>query len=307
MEYNNYQEALANLCNVSQKERFAAVKFFITNFHPEAKATLKKTLSTEKVQYIKINLEKAIYLLENKETHKKIKEDIIEEKIDIDEKYINFFKMQAIDEFSGIVLHELEPKIGIIKVLLEREIDNYQESIIKQKVEDFEYFFNSLKNLRRSVQVPKYKEVNISGLIKSVFHEEVTKYKNIKINFEGSENLIIKTDKYLLSIVLSNAIRNALESLNELSEEDKKKMMISWGKTDVYTWINIMDEGIGLTDTSENAFKLGNTTKSKSTHSGFGLSIIEQAIHSLLGDVELKNIEKPRGAKLTIRLYSNEQ
>lgn len=303
MEYN-LQNALQDLQDSTATKRFEAVKFFLKNKHPEAKKQLEKVLATEKVKYIKIHLKNAINILENVEIEKKFKEELIEEKIIINEDAKNYFKTLAIDEFSGVILHELEPKIGILKSILERDIPNYHESRIKLKINDFEQFFISLRDLRKSTHTPIYSEVKISNLVKEIFSEEIKNYQKIKIIFEGEEDLIIKTDKYLLSFILSNGIRNALESLNELDVEDDKKMMIYWGLTDIDIWISISDEGIGLKDSSENAFKLGNTTKS--SHTGFGLNIIEQAINSLLGEVTLSN-NHPKGAKLNIRIPNNDK
>ncbi len=302
MEYN-LSNALKDLQDSTAKKRFEAVKFFLKNKHPEIKDKLEKLQNTEKVKYIKIHLKKAINLLENLETEKKLKEELTEEKIIIDDNTKNYLKALAIDEFSGVILHELEPKIGILKSLLEKDIPNYNESRIKLKINDFEQFFISLRNLRKSTDIPVYSEVRISELIKEIYSEESKNYHEIEINFEGQAELIIKIDRYLLSIIISNGIRNALESLKELPADNKKRITISWGTTNIDIWISISDEGIGLKDSSENAFKLGNTTKS--SHTGFGLSIIEQAINSLLGEVQLSN-SHPRGAKLTIRLPNND-
>ena len=302
---SNYKEAITKLNSETQSIRFSAVKFFLNHIHPEAKDILKERLLVEKVRHIKVNLEKALSLLNNIESQKRIKEIVSDETITINDDVKEYFKTQAINEFSGIILHELEPKIGILKTLGKEEVKDYGKSLIKSKIEDFEHFFKSLRNLNKSTQIPSYSEVDIVELIKETFFEEHARYDSIQIKMEGDESLIIKTDKYLLSIILANGIRNALESLSELPENNLKKMIITWGTTDISTWINIMDEGLGLNDSPENAFKLGNTTKSKSDHSGFGLGIIEQAINSLRGEVELTN-NNPRGAKLTIRLYNNE-
>ena len=169
MEYN-LSNALKDLQDSTAKKRFEAVKFFLKNKHPEIKDKLEKLQNTEKVKYIKIHLKKAINLLENLETEKKLKEELTEEKIIIDDNTKNYLKALAIDEFSGVILHELEPKIGILKSLLEKDIPNYNESRIKLKINDFEQFFISLRNLRKSTDIPVYSEVRISELIKFIFY-----------------------------------------------------------------------------------------------------------------------------------------
>ncbi len=295
MEFN-YDEALKNLDSSTQRDRFSAVKYFIKNKHPEIKHILIDKLTNEKVQHIKKALEKAIDILNNNEA------------MNIDESEINAFledtkdvkkylKAKAIDEFSGIILHELEPKIGMLKTYLAAEINNYENSKSKEYIEEFEQFFIALENLRKSSAIAKFSEVNISKLINKIAEEEIK--TDINIVFDGTENLIVKGDKHLLSFAIANGIRNAQESLSLLSENEQKKLMISWDKTDIDYWICIADEGIGLKSSPEEAFKLGNTSKNKKDHTGFGLSIISQSMNSLNGTADLSN--NGVGAKLILR------
>ena len=147
---SNYKEAITKLNSETQSIRFSAVKFFLNHIHPEAKDILKERLLVEKVRHIKVNLEKALSLLNNIESQKRIKEIVSDETITINDDVKEYFKTQAINEFSGIILHELEPKIGILKTLGKEEVKDYGKSLIKSKIEDFEHFFKSLRNLIRA-------------------------------------------------------------------------------------------------------------------------------------------------------------
>ncbi len=293
----NYEEALVNLTSTTARERFEATKFFMKNKFPEVKTSLIEQKKVEKVMHIKKALDKALSNQEEAEV------------IDSDESFLDsiledpkgikkHLKAQAIDEFSGIILHELEPKIGILKVLLATEIDKYEESSSKKCMEEFEQFFKALENLRKSSTISSSDEIDIPQIIKDIVSTEIN--TDINITYEGMQPCIAISDKNLLSLAISNGIRNAKESLLELSDESEKKMMISWDRTDIDCWICIADEGVGLKDTPEAAFLLGTT--SKDNHSGFGLGIINQAMETIGGDAELLNNDV--GAKLILR-WSN--
>ncbi len=293
MEYN-YEDALTNLFSHTHRERFASVKFFIKNKYPEIKPKLIEQLQVERVMYIKKALERALNILDNNQIMN-LEESEIDVVLDDPENVKKYFKAKAIDEFSGIVLHELEPKIGMLKTYLETEINDYENSSSKKAIEEFEQFFMALESLRESSSPPKYKEVDVSKLIKKIVSEEIK--LDLEIIYEGSENCIVRTDKHLLSFAISNGIRNAQESLSEISNEKKRKIMISWDITDIDCWICIADEGTGLTGSPEQAFILGNS--SKDGHSGFGLGIIHQSMESIGGTAEL--LDNGVGAKLILR------
>lgn len=290
----NYEEALENLTSTTARERFEATKFFMKNMFPEAKTSLIEQKKVEKVMHIKKALDKALSHQEEAEVVNLDESDLEPtlENLAVMKKHL---KAQAVDEFSGIILHELEPKIGLLKLSLQSEFDKYEESSSKKCLEELEQFFNALENLRKSSIMSSSDQVDISQLVKDIVSTESA--LDINITYEGPQPCIVTSDSALLTLAISNGIRNAKESLLELPSEVEKKMMISWSLTDIDCWICIADEGVGLKDTPEAAFRIATT--SKDNHSGFGLSIINQAMETIGGYAELSN--NGIGAKLILR------
>lgn len=102
-------------------------------------------------------------------------------------------------------------------------------------------------------------------------------------------------------MAISNGIRNAVESINSASQlRQTDGIVVNWGETNSDYWIAIIDDGIGLGKMADKPIKIGNTTKSG--HMGMGLSITQQAIQTLNGNLTLSS-PNPRGAVFELRWY----
>lgn len=293
---SNYEEALAALSSPAAIDRFDAARYFIKNSDSRATDQLMIQRRIEKVRHVKMALDKALSNINKLETNELLAIDIqVDEATDVERK--RYLKAEAIDEFSGILLHELAPKLGILEATLNTEFHSFDSSQSKKCIGNLMQVFNAIEQLRISASAPDSKEVDLAQLIKNILTEEVQ--GTIGVYLEGSQPYIIKTDPALLSLAISNGIRNSSESINALTNmSDDKSITVSWGGSDQEFWVSIIDEGIGVRGNPNEAFTIGNTNKTG--HTGFGMGIMRQAIDSLGGTVELSNIESG-GAKLILR------
>ena len=293
---SNYEEAIAALSSPTAIDRFDAARYFIKNSDSRATDQLRIQRRIEKVRHVKMALDKALNNIDKLETNQLLTIDLqVDEATDVERK--RYLKAEAIDEFSGILLHELAPKLGILEATLNTEFHSFDSSQSKKCIGNLMQVFNAIEQLRISASAPDSKEVDLAQLIKNILTEEVQ--GTIRVNLEGSQPYIIKTDPALLSLAVSNGIRNSSESINALTNmSDDKSITVSWGGSDQEFWVSIIDEGIGVRGNPNEAFNIGNTNKTG--HTGFGMGIMRQAIDSLGGTVELSNIESG-GAKLILR------
>lgn len=293
---SNYEEALAALSYPTAIDRFNAARYFIKNIDSRATDQLMIQRRIERVRHVRMALDKALSNINKVKTNQLLTIDIqVDEATDVERK--RYLKAEAIDEFSGILLHELAPKLGILEATLSTEFHSFDSSQSKKCIGNLMQVFNAIEQLRISASAPDSKEVDLAQLIKNILTEEVQ--GNIRVNLEGSQPYIIKTDPALLSLAISNGIRNSSESINALTNmSDDKSITVSWGGSDQEFWVSIIDEGIGVRGNPNEAFNIGNTNKTG--HTGFGMGIMRQAIDSLGGTVELSNIESG-GAKLILR------
>jgi signal transduction histidine kinase len=291
----NFDDELKKLKSDATKDRLKAARFFAINNFPEALEALKAQRRIERVRHVKTAIDHAINHID-KLAVVAIGEDGIGDTDKSYEVLRKYSRAKAIDEFAGILLHELAPKLGVLKSCLIREIAEYNDSDSIKQMDGILQIFDALKSLRKSALPPETQEIDLSQLIKDTGSDEVG--DEVTIHFEGTQPCITKCDPALLRLALSNGFRNAYESLSELPEDIPKIMVVSWGLTDIDCWISVIDEGSGLKDSAEAAFRIGTTNKSG--HTGFGMGIMRQAMESLGGNAELSPVATG-GAKLLLR------
>lgn len=286
---DNLDSALKMLSSNDANERFYAARYFIENNIPSARKYLLTQRRKELVRHVRMALDKAI---NNMSSEVEIDTEVDEL---TDKARVKFLKLEAIDEFSGTILHELAPKIGLLEDNLSFELEDYENSNSKRVIDSLHRIFSAIESLRRTASKPESNEFDLSQLIRDILAEE-NKYQ-IPCNFEGVHHCIIKSDRSILGLALANGIRNAIESINSNDHGDKE-LTICWGTNNVDNWVTIIDSGLGLFGSPEAAFKIGNTNKEN--HSGFGMAIIQQAIENLGGSVSLSNVSSG-GAKLDLK------
>ena len=111
-------------------------------------------------------------------------------------------------------------------------------------------------------------------------------HKKCAVSFAGTTPLLVQGDAALITIAVTNGLRNAIEAALPVAEDNRKPaIIVTWGATDRDNWISILDEGVGYHGNIQGAFEIGGTTKPG--HSGNGLPAIKAAMLSLSGTVEL--------------------
>jgi len=207
---------------------------------------------------------------------------------------VDAVKSVAVSESIGQVLHELEPIIGSINVFAEKEIANFSESKTKDELEKLNEVIETFEDWRRVEQSPTYKEVKILEVISREVDRILPKSR-VDIHIDISEELIYILSPALLRIIVSNALRNSVESSNQPTVREKHPIVIKGSATDNSIWICVIDDGLGLQNKSEILLKSRHTTKPGNR--GLGLAIIDKAVRSMGGDWKLTS-STPHGAEL---------
>lgn len=219
----------AQLTSTNTTIRFEAVAYFISNNHPEVRDLLIECQRYEKVRHIKMALNKAIDKLSTVFPQQIHTENFAEE---IDPSLSYFLKNQAIDEVSGLFLHELSPQVGLLKGSLESEFTEYANSQSKKYLEQIILVFQAIESLRRSTNRPNNTEIDLAQLLRDICID-ISFIKNdpiplnpVEIIYEGSQPFILNSDASLLTLAISNAIRNSFESLKSLHSKPNEQLSI---------------------------------------------------------------------------------
>ena len=289
---NDVDELIQNLESTSSYKRFKAASYFSKNHCPAAIEALRARQKVEKVKHVKMVIDRAIRRI-NAEEVAGIDEENFGEDADVLKQHL---KSKAIDEFSGLLLHEMEPIFGLLKLSAKQELDNYEGSDTKKYLDKLRRLLSAIKKLRTAAFTSKAEEVNLSQMVADICSEEIN--ERVDLHLEGNQPFVTLCDSNLLALALSNGIRNSTESISSCAGNDKRRIIITWGTTEVDDWVSIIDEGIGLVDSPESAFQLGNTNKND--HTGFGLTIVRQAMESMNGVAELSQ-STTGGAQLILR------
>ncbi|PFG11528.1 sensor histidine kinase [Marinobacter sp. LV10MA510-1] len=288
--------ALQDLRSASVSLRFRAARYFVKSKHPECKLALIERLKVERVRHIKMALRQAISSIDKVE---EIKPVVATDYDFATEKALRrYLKAQAISEFSGTIIHELSKKIGLLEANLQKEFQDFSDSLSQKSLDNLKAVFKGIENLQRSVENPTTTEFDFSLLIEDIAYEEISD-SDISVNFEGPRPCIVKSDRSILTLALSNGVRNSIESIVQVTNYSSlNNIVISWGINDHDVWVSIIDNGIGIFGDPKKAFKIGNTNKKG--HIGFGLGILDQCMDTLGGLSELSNVSSG-GAKLVLR------
>lgn len=177
----------------------------------------------------------------------------------------------------------VEKCIGLVRSAAQREIDNFDVSDTKTHLDSLDDLLASIQSLRQAAAAPKFSQVDISQVIDEVVAREA-QHSSIAVERSGPQNLICVTDQGLISLVIANGLRNAIEA-TEATDSKAKQVVISWGCTADEVYISIIDEGVGLRSESNYAFDIGRTSKTR--HQGMGLPIAQRAANTLRGVVDL--------------------
>ena len=126
---------------------------------------------------------------------------------------------------------------------------------------------------------PVMSKNNLVAITKSVVVLPQTAYSDLSFDYDISDQFIyISCDSAQVSRAISNVIKNAIESIEEKrirdKEEFKGKILINIGKNEKVSFVEIIDNGVGLPEDEarQNLTDPYITTRTKGT--GLGLAIV---------------------------------
>lgn len=202
---------------------------------------------------------------------------------------------KVIERVTGTLLHEILPKLGDIEFEASRELPRYEQSQLKTKIDKLKSLMDGLEDLQSSTSAKRITEFAIFPLISEAVEDqpgsEVVQFG------EGDRDLIVVGDPNLVMLAFCNGLRNAIEAGEEL---DGSNIAVTWGKSDIHYYVNIIDRGPGLSGSEEAALAIGRTTKSG--HRGLGLAIARGAMATLDGRITLRPNE-PHGTIFAMEWY----
>ncbi|MCK1480740.1 sensor histidine kinase [Bradyrhizobium sp. 197] len=204
--------------------------------------------------------------------------------------------LRAMRTVTERVLHQLNPLIGDIEHAAAAEVPNFGSSRTKTAVGQMQLQAAAIEKLYNASKPAIIEEFDLATVIRNCLPNDL-EHQRCSVSFAGVQPLMVQGDSSLVTIAVTNGIRNAIEACLPTAKEDHKPaIIINWGKSDRDNWISIIDEGVGFTGSIPGAFEIGTSSKG---HSGHGLPAAKAAMLSLSGTIELLP-QKDRGCALTL-------
>ena len=311
---NKYIVTLANksvkdIINISE-EKIIGVNFFsLFSNLSKIKSNLDKKAYKNLSQQIEFNYKNNIRNLFIKFSVEIKENKVIGYVVTIDDltSLILAEKHATWSEIARKIAHEVKNPLTPIKLSaerIERKINenNFNKKIfsslaktISKQVDDIGKLIDEFSSFAR---LPKadIKKDDFIIVLKECYNLYSNSHLNINFSLENNEKIVICSfDRFQLSLVLNNLVKNAIESVEKLNNPSISLVL----KKNINNLrLDIIDNGIGIEkDKLNKIFEPYYTTKNKGT--GLGLSICKKIIEEHGGEI---SIIKNKSAGSTVSL-----
>ena len=228
------------------------------------------------------------------------------------DKLLTAERYEAWESVARKLAHEIKNPLTPIQLSIDRlqekfykkvgegkdEFKNYLSTINRQ-IKDIEGLVNEFSSFAR-MPSPIFKKIELYLVVKrAVDFYKMSSKNEIQIKSKN-QKIFIKGDEEQLYRVFINLIKNSEDSISEKKEKNKLfkgKINIEIHANSDYINISLVDNGVGIKDTS-NVMKPYFTTKKDGT--GLGLPIVNKIINEHKGEIIISN--NSIGAKVSISL-----
>lgn len=222
--------------------------------------------------------------------------DAIKEK---DKKLNQAEKLRSLNSLVSSIAHEINNPLAIISgnmQLVEARVD---DPLIKKKIKSAEeaiirisdlinemHFFSTIKDIST-------RPLSFSSILSEVSNRVIP--GTIRVNIDKSEDDLIDSNEYLLTLCLQNILDNSVAIIQARGIDGV--INIRYYKESPYFNIEISDNGGGFADTKKVFEPFYTTYEGKK---GLGLTFVYHVVQNLSGEISVENSEN--GAKIILML-----
>ena len=289
----NRPDAISRLRSTDHKQRLAAARFFVRECLPEDVPLLKEVLAVENVYWVRAALQAALR-----------NQGALDE--DMDESFKNEAGLrvriedlapQVVNSAARLVLHELRASIGRVDAYASVEVPSFPASSTGRELSLLRMKLEAIDRLGQASTPPVISEVDLALLLSELAHS--SEIPQVEVLIQGTKPNVILSDASLISLIVSNGLRNAVEaSAGVQGRHDRGRVVMSWGATAEEHYVRIIDDGKGLDRPFLELVKWGKSTRGPGH--GYGLAIAFAAAKSLNGVVTVENLRNG-GARFDFR------
>jgi signal transduction histidine kinase len=282
-------------------ERLEAARYFAAHALPAHGDELREALARENVHWIRAALKRALARLSPDSPADQAAPSL--DRDDIPERFAAQLYSDALEAAASQLIHEVEPLLGALRLASEREVADFDSSNTRKHLDRLDELLEAFSRLRRAASAPKIEEFALDDVVQRCI-QEISVPEGVVIQKAGPQPCVVEGDTSLISICISNGLRNAIEATCATGGDLRGlPITIAWGHTDVDFWVSIVDAGTGFKGNLQRALEMGTTTKPG--HLGMGLAIANQALTSMSGKLFL--VPNTRGVRFEMRWPKQEK
>lgn len=231
-------------------------------------------------------------------TFKDIKTEIAQKEIEAWHKLIRILTHEIMNSVTPIasmtetvqMLLNENGKVKSASDLSDEQLEDVAFSVdtINNRAEGLLHFVSDYRKLTK-IPAPVVEEIDVTILFKQVLQLHETSIAKLQIDaITQIEQETLKADPVLISQVLINLLKNAIEAFDIDNNLKQKKIVVSSESSEGFDVISIKDNGCGISqDKIEKIFIPFFSTKDEG--SGIGLSLSRQILNLHGGYLEVKS------------------
>ena len=140
--------------------------------------------------------------------------------------------LRAMRTVTQSVLHQLSPLIGDIEQAATAEIGDFEASNTKTRIGQIKLHADAIAKLYNAAKPAMIEEFDLAAIIRNCLPHDLD-HQRCEISFAGPAPLMAQGDPSLITIAVTNGLRNAIEAcLPVAADEQKPHIVINWNATD---------------------------------------------------------------------------
>jgi len=288
-------EAFDGLTSEYVDIRIKAARWFALNAEASDADMLGRLRAAEKAGWVNSALDRAINRA-SKQQASIVQEEVAEPSPAMTQQ----IRSEVTEEVTALIIHEFSPILGGLRLSAPTDVGlGYEGSETKKLVDSFGAHLRGVRDLRRAAAVPSYSEFDIASIVVDAL-AALTPDDQSNVHIVGPRPFVVSADRDRLLMALGNGLRNAVEATALMHGQPNPVITINWGRSGPENWLAVIDNGPGFVGQPSQALKLGVTNKTD--HTGYGLAVVEQAMQSMEGRLDVSNGDAG-GARFELRWY----
>ena len=192
-----------------------------------------------------------------------------------------------------LTVQSFQRKFDINDSELKQKLNDYSKTLIQQ-IDTMSAVASAFSNFA-SMPAQQNETLNVVQVVElalDIFNEDFIVFKSNK------ENVISKLDRTQLIRIITNLVKNAIQSIPE--EQSEKEILVTVSEKEDSVIIAVKDNGVGIDDPNrEFVFEPKFTTKTSGM--GLGLGIIKNIIENYKGTITFET-EVGKGSTFVVSL-----